>query len=153
MAYFFGSGALTLGGQSVGTLQDVSLDINFNTVTLHGSKQFPVAVARGAATCKGRAKSAEVQGQVIAQVLGVTESVPGEGGTMSNQDMGSGATLQVVWTGTYGGKTVTYTLLAAVLTKYSFAVKNDNFYSADVEFEAFADSGTGNVLSYSIVSA
>lgn len=150
MAYFFGSGQLLFGAQAVGTLQDVSLDINFNTVTLHGSKQFPVAVARGAATCKGRAKSAEVQGQVIAAVLGITESVPGEGGTLANGDMGAGATIQVEWEGTYGGKTVNYTLLAAVLTKYSFAVKNDNFYSADVEFEAFAD-GSGNVLTYSIV--
>jgi hypothetical protein len=151
MAYFFGSGGLTLGsgGPQVGTLQDVSLDINFNTVTLHGSKQFPVAVARGAATCKGRAKSAEVQGAVIAAVLGITGGTPDTGGTLTNQDMGAGAALQIVWTGSYNGVAVTYTLLAAVLTKYSFAVKNDNFYSADVEFEAFAD-GSGNVLTYAI---
>ena len=139
MAYYFGAGELLVGGAGgtvAGTLQDVSLDINFNTVTLHGSKQFPVAVARGPASVKGRAKSAEVQGAMIGRVLGTAAS---DGpNTLTNADMGAGLPCEVRWRGTYNGKTVVYTLHACVLSKYNFAVKNDNFYSSDIEFEAFA---------------
>jgi hypothetical protein len=48
-----------------GTLQEVSLDINFENKTLHGQSQFPVAVGRGKGKVTGKAKFAQMNGLLI----------------------------------------------------------------------------------------
>ena len=45
-----------------GVLQDVSLDISFDTKTLFGQNQFPVAVGRGKGKVSGKAKFAQING-------------------------------------------------------------------------------------------
>lgn len=76
--YLFGSGAMfgiptaDASGtaitnptpQQFGVLQDVSLDISFETKTLHGQGQFPVAVGRGKGKISGKAKAAQVNGSL-----------------------------------------------------------------------------------------
>jgi hypothetical protein len=48
-----------------GTLQEVSLDVNFENKTLHGQSQFPVAVGRGKGKVSGKAKFAQMNGTLI----------------------------------------------------------------------------------------
>lgn len=48
-----------------GVLQEVSVDINFETKMLYGQNQFPVAVGRGKGSVKGKAKFAQLYGQII----------------------------------------------------------------------------------------
>lgn len=48
-----------------GTLQDVSLDLSFDTKMLYGNKQFPVAVGRGKGKISGKAKVATLSGFMI----------------------------------------------------------------------------------------
>jgi hypothetical protein len=48
-----------------GFLQDVSIDISFETKLLHGSYQFPVAVGRGKGKISGKAKQAKINGNLF----------------------------------------------------------------------------------------
>ena len=45
-----------------GALQDVSLDISFDTKMLYGSNQFPLAIGRGKGKVSGKAKAAKING-------------------------------------------------------------------------------------------
>jgi hypothetical protein len=49
----------------VGELQDISLDMSFDTKLLRGSNQFPVAVGRGAGKVSGKAKFARFNGIML----------------------------------------------------------------------------------------
>lgn len=61
------NGALIVNPTPVqfGTMQDVSLDINFDTKQLYGNLQFPVAVGRGKGKISGKAKAAQMNGSLI----------------------------------------------------------------------------------------
>jgi hypothetical protein len=48
-----------------GTLQDISLDVSFDTKLLYGNLQFPVAVGRGKGKVSGKAKFAQLNGSTI----------------------------------------------------------------------------------------
>lgn len=48
-----------------GTLQDVAIDISFDTKTLYGNLQFPVAAGRGKGKIGGKAKMAKLNGSMI----------------------------------------------------------------------------------------
>lgn len=48
-----------------GTLSDISLDMSFDTKTLYGNLQFPVAVGRGKGKISGKAKAAKLNGTLI----------------------------------------------------------------------------------------
>lgn len=53
----------------VGILQDVSVDIDFETKMLHGEKQFAVAIGRGKAKIGWKAKSGDIHGGVLGSLL------------------------------------------------------------------------------------
>jgi hypothetical protein len=58
-----------------GALQDVSLDISFDTKMLYGSNQFPLAVGRGKGKVSGKAKAAKINGLMWNElVFGQTQS-------------------------------------------------------------------------------
>lgn len=79
MQYAFGSGLLwgtplqdAYGAQITnptpilfGTLQDTAIDISFETKTLHGQSQFPVSIGRGKGKITGKAKFAQINGQIF----------------------------------------------------------------------------------------
>lgn len=81
--YVFGSGALiatptidALGNAianptpvEFGTLQDVSLDVSWDTKTLYGTLQFPVAAGRGKGKVGGKAKAARVNALLFNAVM------------------------------------------------------------------------------------
>ena len=48
-----------------GTLQDVSLDVSFDTKKLYGNLQFPVAVGRGKGSLTGKAHFAQINGAIL----------------------------------------------------------------------------------------
>jgi hypothetical protein len=48
-----------------GTMQEVSLDMSFETKMLYGQNQFPVAVGRGKGKVTGKAKMAQLNGSLI----------------------------------------------------------------------------------------
>jgi len=53
----------------LGVLQDLSLDISFDTKQLYGQNQFPVAVGRGKGKMSGKAKLAQLNGLTISQLM------------------------------------------------------------------------------------
>jgi len=81
--YVFGSGKLiavpTLDASGaavsnptpviVSTLQDISVDLDFETKQLHGEKQFAVAIGRGKAKIGWKAKTGEFKGGVLGSLL------------------------------------------------------------------------------------
>lgn len=76
MQYIFGTGSLILtpAGSNptpiqVGTLQECSIDPEFQSKELRGQYQFPVAVAQTAASLKGSAKAGNINGALINAVL------------------------------------------------------------------------------------
>lgn len=52
-----------------GTLQDISVDISFDTKQLYGQLQFPVAVGRGKGKITGKAKFAQLNGALVNSVI------------------------------------------------------------------------------------
>ncbi|WP_044561270.1 hypothetical protein [Azospirillum sp. B4] len=71
--YSFGAGSLFGTPTGVanatpvqfGTLQSVSVDIDFTLKELYGQNQFPVSVARGQAKIQGKAKTGQIQGALF----------------------------------------------------------------------------------------
>lgn len=53
----------------LGTLQDVTLDISFESKELYGASQFPVAVGRGKGKITGKAKTASIDGRLLSEFL------------------------------------------------------------------------------------
>ena len=52
-----------------GVLQDVSLDVSWDTKLLYGQNQFPVAVGRGKGKVSGKAKAAQINGGLLNAVI------------------------------------------------------------------------------------
>jgi hypothetical protein len=52
-----------------GTLQEVSIDISFDTKMLYGQLQFPVDVARGKGKATGKAKAANINGALFNSIF------------------------------------------------------------------------------------
>ncbi len=52
-----------------GVAQEIGLDITFDTKTLYGQQQFPVAVGRGKAKISGKVKGAQVNGALFNSLL------------------------------------------------------------------------------------
>lgn len=72
----------------LGVLQDMSLDISFDTKMLYGPNQFPVAVGRGKGKMSGKSKLAQLNGRMVNDlVFGQTMS----SGILSNVNDTAGA--------------------------------------------------------------
>jgi len=53
----------------LGVLQDLSVDVSFDTKMLYGQSQFPVAVGRGKGKMSGKAKLAQLSGAMINSLM------------------------------------------------------------------------------------
>lgn len=76
MQYNFGTGLLTLKPSGanptpvqIGTLQQVSLDMEFTTKELRGQYAFPVEIARTSAKLAGKAKTGQFNGSLLLAFL------------------------------------------------------------------------------------
>lgn len=84
--YLFGSGVLygvrtdVAGATPVqfGALQEVQVDISFQTKELYGQSQFPLAVARGTAKVTGKAKLARIVGRAFNDLFFGQTASPGQ---------------------------------------------------------------------------
>lgn len=79
MQFLFGSGVfwgtplMDANGNAIsnptpvqlGVMQEISIDISFDTKELYGQSQFPVAVGRGKAKMSGKAKAAQISGAAL----------------------------------------------------------------------------------------
>jgi hypothetical protein len=52
-----------------GVLQEVSLDVSFDTKLLYGNQQFPIAAGRGKGKVTAKAKAAQVNGSLMNSIL------------------------------------------------------------------------------------
>lgn len=74
---FWGTPLLDASGNTIanptptqlGVLQDMSIDISFDTKMLYGQNQFPVAVGRGKGKMSGKAKLAQLNGRMINDLM------------------------------------------------------------------------------------
>lgn len=91
--FTFGSGTLwgvntsspTNTPQMFGTVQEVSIEASFNIKELYGSKQFPVAIARGTGKISGKAKFASINSDVYNQLFFGANSTTGQVLTVSGE--------------------------------------------------------------------
>lgn len=118
----FGIGTLTIGSETVGVLQDVSLDINQELVPLYGSQKFAEAVAIGKVTVKGSAKAGEFNPTLVT--------------TLSQGAMALDAGVSLTWvvTGT-DAKTITFTSTSTHITSYKLSGGGDKWFATDIQFE------------------
>lgn len=141
---------------AVAVLQDVSVDIDYETKTLHGEKQFAVAVARGKAKIGWKAKTGDFDAGVLGSlllgsqpvasrksaVIDFASAVPASGPyavTIAPPDSGTYvADLGVLDVLT--GKPLTRVASAPATGQYSL--------SAGVYTFAAADTGKGILISY-----
>lgn len=144
--YMFGAGTLTVGGVAIGTQQGGSIDIDADTVELFGAYEFPVDVASGKKKVTGKFSHGEIQAEAIDKLLGSTS------GVVDNKLMGAAAPFAISWTGTYRGKTGTFSLAACVFKKLTVKWGNATHVITDAEFAAF-DDGTGHVLTFTMAAA
>lgn len=52
-----------------GTLQQVQIDIQFESKTLYGAKTFPAAIGRGKGTLEAKAKTADITGRIFGDLV------------------------------------------------------------------------------------
>lgn len=52
-----------------GTLQDVQVDIQFESKVLHGSRMFPAAVGRGKGKIEVKSKTADINGRIFGELV------------------------------------------------------------------------------------
>jgi hypothetical protein len=115
--YMFGAGNvfLTESGVSnpkthkVGTLQEVSFDISFESKELYGNKQFPVMVARGKGKISGKAKSGEFRGAMITSLLSGATRTSGRKLHATGEQHSAPTTTTTTSSGSPGTVTVTVT--------------------------------------------
>lgn len=166
--YSFGSGALwgtpltNIGGSAIsnptpikfGILQDVSVDISFDEKPLHGTYQFPVALARGKGKVEGKAKFAQINldlwnnmifGQAAATTTQTTIADE-EAGTIPGTPYQVTVTNSATWTQDLGVK---FTSNQKPLTRVASAPATGQYsVAAGVYTFAAADTALGVLISY-----
>lgn len=65
----FGNAIANPSPVNFGALQDVSLDVSFDTKMLYGSNQFPLAIGRGKGKVSGKAKVAKINGLMWGELV------------------------------------------------------------------------------------
>ncbi|MFD2234823.1 hypothetical protein [Phaeospirillum tilakii] len=161
--YSFGSGNLILvplasavsTPVSFNALQDMSLDFKFDKKTLHGQKQFPLAVARGKGSIEGKFKDASVNSALFNSVFFGDVGAPGqllaainEAGAIPSSTAYTITVANAAAFSTDGG--VRYADTGAPFTKVAAAPTAGQYSvsAAGVYTFAAADAGKGVVLSY-----
>lgn len=162
----FGSGTLfatPIGGNlaanptpmQFGTLQDVSLDISFDTKELYGMYQFPDVIARGKGKITGKAKFAKLNGKMINDLFfGQTVS---SGQTLAQLDEAAAVPASTPYTYTvantatfvedqgvrYSATGDSLARVASAPVQGQYSVSNTGVYTF-----AAADSNAGVLISY-----
>jgi hypothetical protein len=140
MAYAFGAGTLTYNSLPVGTLQEVSIDVSFNIVTLMGALQFPVAIAKGPGSVKGSARFGNIDTDIMASITNTAMGPPAAETTLE-------------WEVSTGAQNLTITLHNVLLSSWKIGGGNDRFALTDISFEAVAAAASPyNVLTVALAA-
>lgn len=143
-----------------GTLQSVSLDIDFTTKELYGQNQFPEAVARGTAKIQGKAKTGRIQGGVFNSLFFSGAQTTGQLLVATNEaalvpaaapygvQVGDGANFDADQGVLYAATAAPLVRVAANPAQGQYAVAGDGAYTF-----AAADAGVGVLISYSHTAA
>lgn len=162
---FFGSGSLfgTPSGSNptpvqFGVLQEVSLDFNFTIKELYGQYQFPVDIGRGTAKVTGKAKSGELDPDILGtlffneslttgQIIGVVN----EAGTVpASSTYTVTVTNSATWTVDLG---VFYAATGVRMRRVASAPSAGEYsVAAGVYTFASADASTAVLISYEYTS-
>ncbi|MDG3442471.1 hypothetical protein [Nitrospirillum amazonense] len=165
--YSFGAGSLfgTPSGVAnatpiqFGTLQSVSVDIDFTLKELYGQNQFPEVVARGQAKIQGKAKTGRIQGAIFnslffsgtstigQQLVALNEVAAVPASTPYTVTVANSATFTADQGVIFAATGVPLVRVASNPTAGQYAV------SAGVYTFAAADTGAGLLISYSYTSA
>lgn len=132
-----------------GTLQDITMDMSFDTKMLYGNKQFPVAVGRGKGKISGKAKVATLSGFMINSLFfgqsilsGITADSYDTVGTVIATSLTPTVPGSGTWTRNLGvrdanGLTMTRVASAPAAGQYSVSAGVYTFAAADVGQLAF----------------
>lgn len=172
--YVFGAGKLTAipkldsSGTAVanptpvqiGILQDVAFDVSYETKSLYGENQFPVAIGRGKAKIGLKAKSGQIDGKLLGSLLlGVTPTTVRRSGVYQFAASVPTTPFQVVIsppnTGTFlEDLGVFNATTGAQLTRVASAPATGQYsVSAGTYTFASADTGLAVLISYSYTTA
>ena len=158
----FGNAIANPTPQKFGTLQDVSIDISFDTKLLYGNQQFPVMAGRGKGKIGAKAKAANVNGGMLnslffgqtlaANGIGVVNDVTGIAipttpFTITASTTSTATTIQIPNTGTWTadlgviyaatGIPLTRVASAPALGQYTVAAGVYVFAAVDVGLTVF----------------
>jgi len=162
--YQFGAGSLwgvDSSGNAIqfGTLQEASIETSFNTKELYGSTQFPVAVARGTGKVTGKAKFAQINGEIYNSLFFGANMVTGQvltaNGEAGSIPASSPYTVTVTNSATYSEDLgVKFSDTGLPLTKVSSSPATGQYsVSAGVYTFAAADTGKGVAISYTYTNS
>ena len=158
--YAFGSGTLwgiNSAANSTpvrfGALQNVSLDFSANSKTLFGQYQFPLSVARGAISVKGKASFAQLSGRAINELFfgatsaaGEIRAIEDEAGTVGSTPFQITVANSATWVTDLG---VVKTSTGIPLTRVASAPATGQYsVAAGVYTFAAADTGIAMKVSY-----
>jgi hypothetical protein len=141
---------------TIAVLQDVSVDFDFETKTLHGEKQFAVAVARGKAKIGWKAKTGDFSAAALGSLLLGAQPTASRKGAVIDFATAVPAsspytiTIAPPDTGTFVADLgVTDVLTGKPLTRVATAPATGQYsLSAGVYTFAAADTGKGLLISY-----
>jgi hypothetical protein len=150
MAYQFSVGTIQISPTNgtpftLGTVQDVSIDIDITLKELFGSYEFPVDIAPGTKKISGKAKFANISASQLNDLFFKGSLNPGTSTvTYTNQLVGTQVpSFQLVWTLNYLSKSWIFTLNKCISKKMTFSGKLEDYIIPDFDFQAFADSSNG----------
>jgi hypothetical protein len=152
MAIMFGAGTLTLPtGNTVADLQECTIEIEGEVITLAGTGQMSRDVAQGEIQIKGTAKTASLDPSLIASALGTT-ATNGAVTWAGTDDMGTGSTYVLEWEGTYEGRTFTATVGAVKVLSAKIAAGGKKHAMLDITWQGFLPA-SGNAFEFADAAA
>lgn len=141
----FGIGTMTIGGTSVGVLQNVSIEISTSQQELRGGGSLmPVKIAITERTVSGSAEFAKMDPVVLQKVLGGTASGTTTQ-TITIKDTDKPIEFELILSNPSDGSDVKITLKKCISTSFSMGFAYDNFLIPSFDFSAMADA-TGTVM-------
>lgn len=141
MSVQFGMAVMKLDSVTLGYMQGVTLDFNFEQALLYaGSEIFPVDVRVHTGSIAGNAEYADLNAVGVEKLLGGTRT----GSSIALTSSTYPGTWQCELTMSTDAKSFNVTLNKCRSTKLSFAWARDGHQIPNFDFQAFADA-SGNV--------
>jgi len=146
MGVQFGIATMVFGGINIGYLQNVNVDISYDTAKLYsGAGLFPVDVRPHTGKITGSAEFADINAVAFEKLLGGTRT----GDTIAVDNTDSPSSFQMVTTLITDAIPFILTFMKVRSTKLSLAMVRDNHLIPNFDFEIEADAN-GSVASIDV---